>query len=82
MPPVEYGIAGPSISTTKYGDVLYRSIHFIPVYGQSRPPEVRLQSYNNTTVGELPYYPITPVSTNSYFSTAQSPGTMDNVKGK
>ena len=75
-------MADPSMSPTTYGDVVDRSIHFILVYFHSRPPQVRLQSYNNTTVGEIPDYPIPPVLTNSYFSTAQRPGTMDNVKGK
>ena len=75
-------MTGPSMSPTTYGDIVDRSIHFILVYVQSRPPQVRLQSYSNTTVGGLPDYPIPPGSTNSYFSTARRPGTMDNVKGK
>ena len=82
MPPVAYGTTGPSMSPTAYGDVMDGSIHFIPGYVQSRPPQVRLQSYNNTTVGGLPDYFIPPGPTNSYFPTVRRPGTMDNVKGK
>ena len=82
MPPVAYGMTGPSMSPTAYGDVMDRSIRFIPSYVQYRPPQVTLQSYNNTAVGELPDYPIPKGSTNGYCSTAQMPGTMENVKGK
>ena len=81
-PPVAYGMLGPSMSLNAYGDVMDGSTHCIPVDVQPRPPQARLQPYNNATMGGLPYYAVPPGSTNSYFEAGRRPGTMDNVKGK
>ena len=75
LSPIIYGTTGPSMSPTAYGDVMDGSIHFMPGYVQYRPPQVRLQSYNNTTVGGLPDYFIPSGST-------RRPGKMNNVKSK
>ena len=81
-PSLAYGMPGPSMNINACGAVMDGSTHLIPDDIQHRPPQTRLQSYNNTTVGELSYYPVPPNSTNSYIAAARRPGTMDNVKGK
>ena len=81
-PPVPYDMPGTSVSLNAYGNVNDESTHFIPGDVQPRPLRARLQPYNNTTVGELPYYSSPPRSTSSYFAAARRPGIMDSVRGK